>query len=269
MDWTDSVTLGRSGLRVGRLGIGASFGVGAAAIERAFHEHGVNYLYWGSIRRGGMKQAVRNLSAHREELVVALQTYDHTGALMGPFCERGLKALKLDYADVLILGWRDSYPSARVIDAAQELVAAGRVRHLAMSGHHRPLFAEIGQRADNPFDIFMVRYNPAHSGAEKDVFPHLPQENRPGMTTYTSTCWGKLLDSKNMPPGTQPMTAAQCYRFALMNPNVNLCITGPANDRQMEHALSALEAGPLTEEEMLQARTIGAYVHGGGKLVPN
>ncbi len=89
------------------------------------------------------------------------------------------------------------------------------------------------------------------------------------MTTYTSTCWGKLLDSKNMPPGTQPMTAAQCYRFALMNPNVNLCITGPANDRQMEHALSALEAGPLTEEEMLQARTIGAYVHGGGKLVPN
>ena len=268
MDWNDPVTLGRSGLQVGRLGIGASFGVGTAAIERAFHEHGVNYLYWGSIRRGGMKQAVRNLSAHREDLVVALQTYDHTGTLMRPFCERGLKALKLDYADVLILGWRDSYPSARVIDAAQELVAAGRVRHLAMSGHHRPLFAEIGQRPDNPFDIFMVRYNPAHSGAEKDVFPHLPVENRLGMTTYTSTCWGKLLDAKKMPPGIPPMTAAQCYRFALMNPHVDLCITGPANDRQMEHALSALEAGPLTEEEMAQARAIGDFVHGGGAIAP-
>ena len=35
--------LGRTGLRVGPLGIGASYGVPAAAVERAF-EQGVNYL---------------------------------------------------------------------------------------------------------------------------------------------------------------------------------------------------------------------------------
>jgi hypothetical protein len=39
----DSVTLGRTGLRAGRLGIAASYGVPAEAVERAF-ERGVNYL---------------------------------------------------------------------------------------------------------------------------------------------------------------------------------------------------------------------------------
>lgn len=269
MDWKNPVTLGRSGLQVGRLGIGASFGVGASAIEAAFHEFGVNYLYWGSIRRGGMKQAVRNLQAHREQLVVALQTYDHTGVLMRVSFERGLKALKLDYADVLILGWRDSLPPPRVLDAAQELVEAGKVRHLAMSGHYRPLFGELARNPDNPFDIFMVRYNAAHSGAEEDVFPHLLGEATPGMTTYTSTCWGKLLNAKKMPHGVGPMTAAQCYRFALSSPHVDLCITGPANDAQLSHALTALEAGPLSVDEMEQVRAIGAHVHGGGKLTPS
>ena len=46
----DRALLGRTGLPVGRLGISASYGVPTAAVEEAF-ERGVNYLYWGSIRR--------------------------------------------------------------------------------------------------------------------------------------------------------------------------------------------------------------------------
>jgi hypothetical protein len=108
----------------------------------------------------------------------------------------------------------------------------------------------------------MVRYNAAHPGAEQDIFPHL-SDGAPGVTTYTGTCWGKLLDPKRMPAGDQPMTAADCYRFALSSPHVNLCITGPKDDAQMEHALTALEAGPLSEDETRRIRRIGAHVHGG------
>jgi hypothetical protein len=43
--------LGRTGLKAGPIGMAASYGVPAAAVERAF-ERGVNYLYWGSFRRG-------------------------------------------------------------------------------------------------------------------------------------------------------------------------------------------------------------------------
>lgn len=263
MSYREQTALGRTGLRVGRLGIGASYRVPTAAVERAFHEYGVNYLYWGSMRRDTMKQAIQNLArTDRERLVVALQSYDRTGPLMRLTFERGLGALGIDHADVLILGWHNRYPSRRVLDSALGLKEQGRARFLALSGHRRSLFGEMAQQADSPIDIFMVRYSAAHRGAETDVFPHLPDNNRPGMTCYTATRWGKLLDGRRMPPGERPLTASECYRFPLANPHVDLCITGPADESQMNEALRALDDGPLSEEELERIRRIGAYVHG-------
>lgn len=266
-DFREPRALGRTGMRVGRIGIGSSYGVPGAAIERAFHEYGVNYLYWGSIRRRGMRDAVRSLApAHRERLVIALQSYDRSGVLM-PLCmRRGLRAMRIDYADVLILGWHNRAPTPRVLESAMKLQERGLVRFLALSGHHRPLFAEIAQ-APGPFDIFMIRYNAAHPGAERDIFPHLPVENRPGITAYTATRWGHLLQAKRMPPGERPLTASECYRFVLTNPSVDLCMAGPANPAQLDEALRALADGPLSDEEMTRARRIGAHVHDTGALL--
>ena len=39
-----------------------------------------------------------------------------------------------------------------------------------MAGNH----GEVARRTDSPIDILMVRYNAAHRGAERDVFPLLP-----------------------------------------------------------------------------------------------
>jgi aryl-alcohol dehydrogenase-like predicted oxidoreductase len=248
---------------VSRLGIGSSFGVPTASIERAFHEYGVNYLYWGSVRRGGMKQAIRNLArTDRGRLVVALQSYDRTGSLMRFSCERGLRALGVDHADVLILGWHNRYPSRWVLDSALRLKEKGQVRFLALSGHRRGLFREMAQQAGSPIDVFMIRYSAAHRGAEPQVFPHLPDANRPGTTCYTATRWGRLLDPRKMPPGERPLTASECYRFVLANPHVDLCISGPADASQMNQALQALDDGPLPENELQRIRRIGDHVHG-------
>lgn len=258
----EPVTLGRTGLRVARLGIAAGYGVGAAAIERAYHERGVNLFYWGSIRRGGMRDAIRHIAKpDRDRIVVALQSYDRTGVLMPVFCERGLRALRLDYADLLILGWHNRTPSARVMDAAQRLRDRGLVRYLAMSGHDRRLFGKMAHRGGGPIDVFMVRYNAAHRGAETDIFPHLPEADRPGVMTYTATRWGHLLKASRMPPGERPLTASECYRFALSNPSVDVCMTGPANARQLREALHALDDGPLSPAEMQRAHRIGDHVH--------
>ena len=66
-------TLGRTGLRVGRLGLAASYGVPAAAVERAF-EHGVNYFYWGTFRRVGFGEAIRHLAPQRHRFVLVIQS---------------------------------------------------------------------------------------------------------------------------------------------------------------------------------------------------
>lgn len=263
MHFRDHVTLGRSGLSVSRLGIGAGYGVPAKACEKAFHEYNVNYFYWSLARRGPMKRAIVNLArADRDKLVVAVQSYDHLGVFVPSTVERQLRKLGLDYADVLILGWFNRYPPKKVLDGALKLKEQGKVRFLAMSGHHRPTFGKIAQREDSAIDIFMTRYNAAHRGAETEIFPHLPESNRPGVCTYTTTCWRKLLNPKLMPAGEAPMTADECYRFALSNTHVDMCLCGPANDHEMDIALSALDAGPLAEDELERCRKIGDHVHG-------
>jgi len=236
MSFREHTTLGRTGLEVSRLGIGSGYGVPAAAVERAFHEYGINYLYWSLARRGGMTQAIRNLiPAHRDELVIAMQTYDHVGPFMRRGYEKGLRKLGIDCADVLILGWFNRYPGRRILDTAERLKEEGKVRYLAMSGHHRPTHGRIAAMTDTPIDILMVRYNPAHRGAEKDVFPH---------------------------PGEEPLTAADCYRFALSSPHVDLCLIGPKNDREMDGVLGALDVEPLLPDELERIRRIGDHVHG-------
>jgi aryl-alcohol dehydrogenase-like predicted oxidoreductase len=263
MNFRDRTVLGKTGLQVSRLGIGAGYGVPASAVEKAYHEFGINYMYWSLSRRGGMKAALRTLQAqHRDDLVIAIQSYSRSGALLKAFAERQISALHIDYADVLILGWFNSEPPNRIMDAALALKEAGRIRHIGMSGHHRPAFGELVQKPDSPVDIVMTRYNAAHAGAEQDIFPHLPDANRPGITTYTTTCWGKLLDPRKMPAGEAPLSATDCYRFALTNSNVDLAMCGPKNDAEMDTALAALDAGPLSDEEQERARRIGDFVHG-------
>ena len=65
-----------------------------------------------------------------------------------------------------------------------------------------------------------------------------------------------------MPPGEEPLSAADCYRFALSNPNVDLCMMGPASLQEMEEGIKAIEKGPLSDEEMKRARKIGRHIHG-------
>jgi hypothetical protein len=70
----EPTTLGRTGLKVGRLGMSASYGMPAAAVGMAF-DRGMNYLYWGSLRRGAFADALRHLKPQRERMVLVVQSY--------------------------------------------------------------------------------------------------------------------------------------------------------------------------------------------------
>ena len=114
--------------------------------------------------------------------------------------------------------------------------------------------------ATSPLDLLMIRYNAAHPGAERDIFPHR-RENKPTILAYTATRWGKLLKRPKGWEG-QVMTAGDCYRFQLSNPHVDLALTGPASRAELEQNLDALQKGPLTPEEDKWMREFGKKVHG-------
>jgi predicted aldo/keto reductase-like oxidoreductase len=263
MDFKERVPFGRTGLMVSRIGVASGYGVPAAAIEKAVHEYGINYLYVSPfLNVRNMVQAVRNLApSHRDELCIVLARPLLRDFRLERFVERWLRKLGLEWADLLFQGMSKP-PSRKLTDRVQRLKDGGRVRFVGMSSHKRPLFGTIARGAVKaPVDFFHIRYNAVHTGAERDVFPHLPQGNRPGVAIFTATCWRKLLKPKLMPAGEPPLTAADCYRFVLSHPDVNVCLTAPSTAAQLEDDLEVLHAGPLDDEEMARVRRIGTHIY--------
>jgi len=264
-DFRAPIVLGRTGLRTSRLGIGSSFTGDARFIEEAV-DAGVNYLYWGSLRRPAFGRAIRNVARrNRAGVVLTVQSYSRIGALVGPSVELALRRTGVDHFDFLLLGMWNAPPRAGIVDAALRLREQGKVRFLMLSTHNRPSLQEHFRRfeaGESPFDAFMLRYNAVHRGAERDVFPHLPAARPPGVIAYTATRWGHLLDPAKMPPGEAPPPARDCYRFALSHPAVGLVLCGPANREEMQEALRALDAGPLAPDEAARMRRIGDHIHG-------
>jgi predicted aldo/keto reductase-like oxidoreductase len=260
LDSFKTATLGQTGLRVGRLGVAASYGAPAAAFEEAF-ENGCNYFYWGSLRKNGMRQAIASIcrQGKRDELVVLVQSYSRSPFLMEVFLKKALKSLNIDFADILLLGWHNQRPSPKILDRCLRMKAAGLFRFLAISSHNRLLFPQLA--GGDVFDIFHLRYNAAHRGAETEVFDKLKDKGRPGIVSYTATRWGHLLNPKKVPRDEKPPSASDCYRFVLSNPNVDICMCGPRSRSQMKEALRSLELGPLPEEELARLRKIGDHVH--------
>ena len=243
-----------------RLGLGSSYGVGQRDVERAI-DRGVTYLYWGSRRRDDFGRAITHAArTRRDQLCVVVQSYSRSALALGPSVEAALRKLKLDRADVLLLGWWNAPPPARIMDNARALVESGKVRKIMVSCHNRLTFASYV--ADPAYDAIMVRYNAAHRGAEGEVFPHVvdalaAEHAAPGVVAYTATRWGALLDRSLVPAGEAVPRASDCYRFALTRPEVDVVIAGPANGAELDEALAALDRGPMSEDELAWMRRVG------------
>jgi aryl-alcohol dehydrogenase-like predicted oxidoreductase len=254
----ERAVLGRTGLEAGRLGLSASYKMPTAAVEQAV-EAGMNYLYWGSLRRDAFAQAIRNLASRRERLVIVLQCYSPLSGWIEWNVERGLRALSLDHADALLLGMWNRPVTPRVLDVGHKLKDRGLIRFLALSTHNRPLAPKL---ADSEIDIFHVRYNAVHTGAERDVFPRLAVDGRPGMAAFTATSWKQLLGHRRIPKNEPVPTAGDCYRFVLTNPNLDVCMTGLGSVEHWRHAHAALRKGPMSEDEMAWMRRVGDAIYG-------
>jgi aryl-alcohol dehydrogenase-like predicted oxidoreductase len=262
-DSSTRTTLGRSGLRVSKLGLGSSFKAPTASYLEAF-ERGVNYFYWGSIRRQMMAEAIREIARQkRDEISIVLQSYSRWGWQLERSIHTAIRKLGIDHGDVLLLGWHNSLPPRSVVDAALKLKHEGRIRSIAISSHRRTLFPTLLD--DETYSIWHLRYNAVHRGAEKDVFPSLEavsESERPGVVSYTTTSWGQLCDPAKTPRGERTPSGTDCYRFAISNPHVDLCLAGPDNAEQMRQALEALELGPMDAEEQAWMRRVGDHIYG-------
>lgn len=246
--------------RVFRLGLAANYGIDEDGV-RAAMDRGVNVFLWSG-RSGKLKNPLREaLSSRRDQVSLigfAQPGWFGWGVRRG--AEKLMRELGTDHLDVYLLGWL-GVASAWTTATERELLhlrESGKVRAIGVSIHDRPRAGKLAE--SSPLDLLMLRYNAAHPGAEREIFPHL-RERKPSVLAYTATSWRRLLKRPKGWDGPV-MSAGDCYRFQLSNPHVDLALTGPASRAQVEENLDALEKGPLTAEEAAWMRSFGKAVHG-------
>lgn len=248
-------TLPVIGKRVHRLGLAGNYGIDEKGIRAAL-DRGLNYVLYTE-RAAGLRPPLREaLKARREEMVVAvLPTLGFFAGNIRRGCEKALKALDTDYLDVYQLGWLGvgSALTEGTAEALLELKREGKIRAIGCSIHDRPRAGNLAE--ESVMDLLMIRYNAAHPGAERDIFPKLGRRN-PAVIAYTATGRGALLKTPRG-WGERVPDAGDCYRFALSSPHVTVTLTGPGSERELDENLRALERGPLSQDEHRWMRSFG------------
>jgi aryl-alcohol dehydrogenase-like predicted oxidoreductase len=241
----------------GRIALASSYGLPGRDVERAF-ERGVTSFFWGALRRRDFGAALRRIARrNRDAIEIAVQTYTGRARLVAPSVDLARLRLGVDSIDVLGLGFWKEPPPRAIVEIATELRLRGVVKSIVVSSHDRATLAALVD--DDAYDAVMVRYNAAHVGAEESVFPRALARRRP-VIAYTATRWGTLV--------TNPPSGTDCYRFAISHPAVRTCLAAPKDAAELDGVLDALARGPMTAEELVTMRVLGAEVRRERKHAP-
>jgi len=249
--------LGSTGLQVTPLSLACNYGIDADGIERAFHEHGINFFFVTPRMAAGVEGIKRLVRAgHRDKITIATGFNIPIGWNVPRAFEACARDLGVDTVDVFLLFWVRSrwYTKGRTWPAMQRLKEEGKVRALGVSCHDRPLARALVDELG--LDVLMCRYNAAHRGAEREIFAGLGAR-RPGIISYTATRWGGLLKPLD---GLGPMSAPECYRFALGHPVVDVTLCGAGSSAELRENIAGVLEGPLPEARLEEVRRFGDAV---------
>jgi aryl-alcohol dehydrogenase-like predicted oxidoreductase len=219
----DITTLGKTGLKVSRIAFGTwqlggdwgSFDTepAAAAIRRA-RELGVTlfdtaqaYGFGASERL--LSQALRHdLDHQRGEIVLATKgglritdsgvVRDASPQWLRQGVDDSLRALGVDYIDLYQVHWPDpAVPLADSAGALQELVEAGKIRHVGVSNFDVAQMEEFSR--SRPVETVQPPYHLFHRDIEADILPYA-QGHDIGVLVYGPLAHGLL--SGTLTPST-------------------------------------------------------------------
>ena len=253
---------GSTGISVTPLGLSASYLPGKNTVYAAAEE-GIN-LFFAFGFDLQMMHALRQLMAsHRDRFVLVTGAYNYIwwAQDVRKTFEKRLRQFHTEYIDVfLFMGvMKPAEFTPKVLEELLKLREEGKVRAIGLSCHNRAFLGKLAEEGD--VNTLMLRYNAAHRGAERDIFPYLVTHN-PGVISYTATRWTALLRRpKAWPKGARLPTAGECYRFVLSNPHVHSVLTAPRSLRELRENITEVQKGTLDEDTMVFMRDFGDAVH--------
>jgi aryl-alcohol dehydrogenase-like predicted oxidoreductase len=249
------------GLPVCRLGL-ASYGRTALTPEDILTavDRGANFLNWQGLAEGAtdgdpFPTVISSLGTGRRSIIVCAQFGARNRTDAATELRAALAALGTDYIDVLTLyyvertdEWEEITASDGALRYLQDAKRDGTVHRIGITSHQRTLAAEMAR--SGLLDAIMIRYNAAHRGAERDVFPVTQPLGLP-VIAYTALRWGALLrPTPEDPTGLLVPRPPAWYRFVLQHPAIAVTLSAPQTRSELDEDLGVLTAeGPLTNEE--------------------
>jgi aryl-alcohol dehydrogenase-like predicted oxidoreductase len=223
-------------------------------------ERGTNYLNWcGHV--DGMSRAIREMGSDRDRVIIAWQMQKGSAEGARRELDAALTELGTDRIDLVTLYYVESereWLDIASLDGAYGVLAdardSGLVRMIGMTSHQREMAARIaagkllpesepadGLDPSRPLDALMLRYNAAHRGADRDVFPVTDPIRLP-VVVYTCLRWGALMETTTEDPvGYRPPAAPEWYRYALANPSVAVALMAPNGREELDENLGLLD----------------------------
>ena len=153
------------------------------------------------------------------------------------------------------------FDDAGVLDLLCEWRETGAIRYVGASAHDRDLARRLVD--DGRVDVLMHRFNMAHRKAAASVFPAAEAAGIP-VVAFTATRWRTLLDGHPDWSGPVP-SAADCYRYCLAAPAVQVVLSAPATTAQLRANLTVLQDGRADPSATADWDAYGDLVYAAGR----
>lgn len=246
------VTLGKTGLRIARLGFGGIpiQRVDAATTKelvKAMAEAGINYIDTArgyTVSEEYLGEAMEGL---RDKFVVATKSMSRTRQGMAADIDISLKNLRTDHIDV----YQVHNPSMKdleqvmspdgALEALKEAKAAGKIGHIGLTAHSAEVFKKALEQ--DWVETIMFPYNIVETQGEELI----------------RKCAEKGIGFIAMKPlaGGAIEEATLALRFICANPDVTVVIPGMFDLKELDQNMAAVEdVSPLNEEEIRKMEEI-------------
>lgn len=245
-------TLGKTGLRIARLGFGGipiqKTDVQATkALVHAMVEKGINYIDTARGYTVSEEFLGEALEGVRDQFILATKSMARTKEAMAADIETSLKNLRTDYIDVYQVHNPSPAELEQVIapggalEALMEARDAGKIGHIGLTGHTTTIFEKAIEQ--DWVETFMFPYNIVETQGEELM--RKCTEKGIGFIVMKPLAGGAIDD---------PTLA---LRFICANPDVSVVIPGMYDVKEIDMNLAAVEnTAPFSEEELAKMDAI-------------
>ena len=250
------VTLGKTGLRVSRMGLGGIpiqkiDAEGTKTLLHKLADRGVNYIDTARGYTVSEEYLGYALEGIRDRFIIATKSMARTKEAMAEDIEKSLYNLRTDHIEL----YQVHNPSMEQLDqvqaaggaleALQEARAAGKIGHIGLTAHSVEVFARALEL--DWVETIMFPYNIVEQqGAE-----------------LIRKCAEKNIGFIDMKPlaGGAIEDGTLALRYVCSNPDVTVVIPGMAEIRELDENMAACsDSTPLTEEELKKMEEVRAQL---------